>query len=116
MMELADVLDSKSSGSDTVRVRPPLPAPKKRQVSRELVVFRYICLCPLEYTGKVGIFGGWSTHNDVDALPNKTVTVVPTSSSLSIFNSASYMAQMCLTMASPSPVPPVFLERDLSTR
>ncbi len=28
MMELADVLDSKSSGSDTVRVRPPLPAPK----------------------------------------------------------------------------------------
>ena len=27
MMELADVLDSKSSGSDTVRVRPPLPAP-----------------------------------------------------------------------------------------
>lgn len=29
MMELADVLDSKSSGSDTVRVRPPLPAPAK---------------------------------------------------------------------------------------
>ena len=27
-MELADVLDSKSSGSDTVRVRPPPPAPK----------------------------------------------------------------------------------------
>ena len=26
-MELADVLDSKSSGSDSVRVRPPLPAP-----------------------------------------------------------------------------------------
>ena len=30
MMELADVLDSKSSGSDTVRVRPPLPAPNKK--------------------------------------------------------------------------------------
>ena len=30
MMELADVLDSKSSGSDTVRVRPPLPAPCKK--------------------------------------------------------------------------------------
>ena len=29
VMELADVLDSKSSGSDTVRVRPPLPAPTK---------------------------------------------------------------------------------------
>ena len=29
MMELADVLDSKSSGSDTVRVRPPLPAPNE---------------------------------------------------------------------------------------
>ena len=29
MMELADVLDSKSSGSDTVRVRPPLPALQK---------------------------------------------------------------------------------------
>ena len=29
-MELADVLDSKSSGSDTVRVRPPLPAPKEK--------------------------------------------------------------------------------------
>ena len=31
MMELADVLDSKSSGSDTVRVRPPLPAPNKNE-------------------------------------------------------------------------------------
>lgn len=29
-MELADVPDSKSGGSDTVRVRPPPPAPKKR--------------------------------------------------------------------------------------
>ncbi len=28
-MELADVPDSKSGGSDTVRVRPPPPAPKK---------------------------------------------------------------------------------------
>lgn len=29
VMELADVLDSKSSGSDTVPVRPRSPAPKK---------------------------------------------------------------------------------------
>ena len=28
-MELADVLDSKSSGSNTVRVRPPPPAPNQ---------------------------------------------------------------------------------------
>ena len=32
MMELADVSDSKSDGSDTVRVRPPLPAPKKEPI------------------------------------------------------------------------------------
>ena len=31
-MELADVSDSKSDGSDTVRVRPPLPAPKKEPI------------------------------------------------------------------------------------
>ena len=30
-MELADVLDSKFSGSDTVSVRPRSPAPKKRR-------------------------------------------------------------------------------------
>ena len=39
MMELADVLDSKSSGSDTVRVRPPLPAPNGKTPSRGLVFF-----------------------------------------------------------------------------
>ena len=31
VMELADVLDSKSSGSDTVSVRPRSPAPKKQR-------------------------------------------------------------------------------------
>ena len=30
VMELADVTDSKSVGSDTVRVRPPPPAPCKK--------------------------------------------------------------------------------------
>ena len=39
MMELADVLDSKSSGSDTVRVRPPLPAPKKHFVRSAFFIF-----------------------------------------------------------------------------
>ena len=37
MMELADVLDSKSSGSDTVRVRPPLPAPYRRSRHKRIV-------------------------------------------------------------------------------
>ena len=35
-MELADVLDSKSSGSDTVRVRPPLPAPERENSDSSL--------------------------------------------------------------------------------
>ena len=47
VMELADVLDSKSSGSDTVSVRPRPPAPNKNPLSKEggflfiLVIFRY---------------------------------------------------------------------------
>ena len=38
MMELADVLDSKSSGSDTVRVRPPLPAPSRYNPNRIFLI------------------------------------------------------------------------------
>ena len=34
VMELADVLDSKSCGSDTVSVRPRPPAPKKNDQPR----------------------------------------------------------------------------------
>ncbi len=36
MMELADVPDSKSGGSDTVRVRPPLPAPTQKGDAKHL--------------------------------------------------------------------------------
>ena len=39
MMELADVPDSKSGGSDTVRVRPPLPAPKNRLHAKSVFPF-----------------------------------------------------------------------------
>ena len=31
VLELADEVDSKSIGGDTVRVRPPPPAPKRRE-------------------------------------------------------------------------------------
>ncbi len=79
-MELADVLDSKSSGSDTVRVRPPLPAPRPdtaRYVSYRAGVRFFFCFrqenapcccraettdtahpCTDARTGGVAIFGG----------------------------------------------------------
>ena len=41
MVELADALDSKSSGSDTVWVRFPPPAPKKMTLTFVRVVFLY---------------------------------------------------------------------------
>ena len=44
VMELADVSDSKSDGSDTVRVRPPPPAPENDKFRQKLVVFSYIRL------------------------------------------------------------------------
>ena len=39
VLELADEVDSKSIGGDTVRVRPPPPAPKKEQGSTSLALF-----------------------------------------------------------------------------
>ena len=38
VMELADVLDSKSSGSDTVSVRPRPPAPKKESERKSVPI------------------------------------------------------------------------------
>lgn len=40
MMELADVLDSKSSGSDTVWVQVPLPAPARKPGANTLSISR----------------------------------------------------------------------------
>ena len=37
VLELADEADSKSVGSDTVRVRPPPPAPMKRKYDRKVM-------------------------------------------------------------------------------
>ncbi len=42
MLELADEADSKSVGSDTVRVRPPPPAPLKRIDPLGLVLFNFV--------------------------------------------------------------------------
>ena len=43
VMELADVVDSKSTGSDTVpvRVRPPAPLNFRLYICREFFFFRY---------------------------------------------------------------------------
>ena len=41
VMELADVLDSKSSGSDTVPVRPRPPAPKRNDNFQQKIVVSF---------------------------------------------------------------------------
>ena len=44
VLELADEADSKSVGSDTVRVRPPPPAPIERKYDLWVVFPLYFCL------------------------------------------------------------------------
>ena len=50
VVELADAPDSKSGGSDTMRVRPPPPAPKKLVLRNELFLSKtqtwYIIVLP----------------------------------------------------------------------
>ena len=43
-MELADVTDSKSVGSDTVRVQVPPPAPDNKSLKVIMVTFRLFCI------------------------------------------------------------------------
>ena len=44
VLELADEVDSKSIGGDTVRVRPPPPAPKKEKTHSVFSFFRFLAL------------------------------------------------------------------------
>ena len=43
-MELADVTDSKSVGSDTVRVQVPPPAPDNKSLKVIMFTFRLFCI------------------------------------------------------------------------
>ena len=55
VMELADVLDSKSSGSDTVPVRPRSPAPNKSGSTKvEPLLFRCVATHRTLLRGSVG--------------------------------------------------------------
>lgn len=50
VMELVDVLDSKSCGSDTVSVRPRSPAPKKRAIRLVFLFYFLLSLFIRTYT------------------------------------------------------------------
>ena len=52
VMELADVLDSKSSPGNRVRVRPPPPAPARKLSGRRLSGF--LNICDLSVPGNIG--------------------------------------------------------------
>ena len=70
MLELADEADSKSVGSDTVRVRPPPPAPKKNphlsatsvgsfQLNPPYRVGEIIFDDEIPYGDEIRLDGGW---------------------------------------------------------
>ena len=70
-MELADVLDSKSCGSDTVSVRPRSPAPEKKQplsIKTKVVSFQLNPPCrvgeiifddEIPFGDEIRLDGGW---------------------------------------------------------
>ncbi len=59
MMELADVPDSKSGGSDTVRVRPPLPAPKQKRTPSWVFFFVFGSGCENPQKNQPSTLDGW---------------------------------------------------------
>ena len=67
VMESADVLDSKISGSNTVRVRPPPPHHKKQSLRRKTEAFALCSVCRAgvdPFDPRAGIGGRAAASND----------------------------------------------------
>ena len=71
VMELADVLDSKSSGGNTVRVRPPPPAPNGTQ-RRAFFIFGRVFRAGIHAGENFSVqTGGQSPYSGSDPLSPK---------------------------------------------